>query len=136
MPPAAFLVLSERDHLCHPSEAESSPSDLEEGLCWLCLGVFPTWGNTDYQALIWKGPASGILCLFKCRESFLNEGATSQQQNAGRLPLQVNITEVINIGTSLAVCWLRPHLPKQEVWVPPVVGELRFHTPHGQDTQT
>ena len=80
---------------------------LEEGLCWLCLGMFPIWGNTEYQSLIWKCPGMGILCLFKCRESFLNEGARSQQQNAGRFPLQFNIIEVINIRTSLAVYWLK-----------------------------
>ena len=69
--------------------------------------MFPIWGNTEYQSLIWKCPGMGILCLFKCRESFLNEGARSQQQNAGRFPLQFNIIEVINIRTSLAVYWLK-----------------------------
>ena len=32
------------------------------------------------------------------------------------------------MGTSLAVQWLRLHLPVQEVWVRSLVGELDFHT--------
>lgn len=31
---------------------------------------------------------------------------------------------------------LRPCLPMQGVWVPPLVGELRSHTPGGQKTRT
>ena len=38
-------------------------------------------------------------------------------------------------GTSLAVQWLRLHLPMQEVWVQSLGGELRFHMPHGQKNQ-
>ena len=35
-------------------------------------------------------------------------------------------------GTSLVIQWLRLHLPMQEVWVQPLVGELGSHIPHGQ----
>ena len=35
-------------------------------------------------------------------------------------------------GTSLAVQWLRVHLPMQRVQVQSLVGELRSHMSHGQ----
>ena len=35
-------------------------------------------------------------------------------------------------GTSLAVQWLRLHLPMQGVWVQSLVTELRSHMPPGQ----
>ena len=34
-------------------------------------------------------------------------------------------------GTFLVVQWLRLHLPKQEVQVRSLVGELRSHVPYG-----
>ena len=40
-----------------------------------------------------------------------------------------------SIITSLEVRWLAFHLPKQGVWVPSLVGELRSHMPHGQKKQ-
>ena len=39
------------------------------------------------------------------------------------------------IGTSLAVQWLRLHLPMQGVLVKPVVGELSLHMPCGYKTK-
>ena len=40
------------------------------------------------------------------------------------------------LGTSLAVQWLRLHLPMQGVQVGSLVGELRSHMPWGQKTKT
>ena len=39
------------------------------------------------------------------------------------------------LGTFLAVQWLRLRLPMQGVQLRSLVGELRFHMPHGQKTQ-
>ena len=39
-------------------------------------------------------------------------------------------------GTSLVIQWLRLGLPKQEVWVWSLVGELRYHMPPSQKTTT
>ena len=41
-----------------------------------------------------------------------------------------------HLGTSLAVQWLRPCLPMQEVWVQSLVGDLRSHMPRSQKTKT
>ena len=38
--------------------------------------------------------------------------------------------------TSLAVQWLRFHLPVQELWVPSLVGELTSHMPPGEKPKT
>ena len=40
-----------------------------------------------------------------------------------------------NVRTSLMIQWLRLCLPMQGVWVQSLVGELRFHMPHGQKNQ-
>ena len=42
------------------------------------------------------------------------------------------IKYIVEKRTSLAVQWLRLHLPMQGVRVRPLVGELRSHMPHGQ----
>ena len=42
----------------------------------------------------------------------------------------------INLGTSLAIKWLRLRFPVQELQVQSLVGVLRFHTPCGQKTKT
>ena len=39
-------------------------------------------------------------------------------------------------GTSLAVQWLRLHLPMQRVWVRSLIRELRSHMLRGQKTKT
>jgi len=39
-------------------------------------------------------------------------------------------------GTSLVVQWLRLHLPMLGVRVRSLIGELRSHIPHGQETKT
>ena len=38
--------------------------------------------------------------------------------------------------TSLVVQGLRLHLPKEGMWIPPLVGELRSHVPYSQKTKT
>ena len=40
------------------------------------------------------------------------------------------------LGTSLAVQWLRLHLPMQGMWVQPLLGEIRSHMPRSQKTKT
>ena len=40
------------------------------------------------------------------------------------------------MGTSLALQWLRLHLPVQGLWVQSQVRELRPHVPRGQETKT
>ena len=40
------------------------------------------------------------------------------------------------LGTSLAVQWLRPHLPMKGLQVWSLLGELRSHMPQGQKTKT
>jgi len=40
--------------------------------------------------------------------------------------------KIIEVGTSLAVQWLRLHLPMQGVWVQSLVRELRSHMPEKQ----
>ena len=40
-----------------------------------------------------------------------------------------------NVITSLMIQLLRLCLPLQGVWVQSLVGELRFHMPHGQKNQ-
>ena len=39
----------------------------------------------------------------------------------------------LKTGTSLAVQWLTFHLPMHRVWVPPLIGKLRFRMPPGQN---
>ena len=41
--------------------------------------------------------------------------------------------EKSKLGTSLAVQWLRLHLPMQEVCIQFLVGELRSHMRHSQN---
>ena len=44
--------------------------------------------------------------------------------------------QYVFVGTSLAVQWLRFHLPMKGVQVQSLVGELRSHMPQGQKTKT
>ena len=46
------------------------------------------------------------------------------------------LNEILSYWTSLAVQWLRLHLPLQAVWVRSLVREPRSYMPHGQKTRT
>ena len=50
--------------------------------------------------------------------------------------VQNSLLYKIFIGTSLVVQWLRLRLPRQGVWVWSLVGELRSHMFHSQETKT
>ena len=54
-------------------------------------------------------------------------GHLSQQPDIPILTIKIE-----GMGTSLAVQWLRLHLPTQVVWVQSMLGELRPQMPHGQ----
>ena len=74
------------------------------GFVWGCF----LFGVTQNISLWFGSVLRWVFCVYSNAErvSWI-EGARSQQQNAGRFPLQFNIIEVINTGTSLAVYWLK-----------------------------
>ena len=67
---------------------------------------------------------------------------TAQSPSAGERVLLVSTAECERInrerecGTSLAVQWLRLHLPMQGVRVRSLVWELRSHMPRGRKTKS
>ena len=81
---------------------------------------------------IFKLPHQQYCCIsqFSCLGSHLILNMSLLRKKASVL-----YDENKGLGTSLAVQWLRLHLPMQGVRVLSLVGELRSHMPHSQNTK-
>ena len=73
-----------------------------------------------------QSPAHGPVCVFcVCTSRMQSPGSRLQTPGEDREP-KMPVLQTRR-GTSLAVQWLRLHLPMQGLWVRSLVGELRSH---------
>ena len=103
-----------------------------------------TWQSSWFG--LFKNFCVGVTCLFNnvqrdlpgspvVKTSPSNAGAASSIPGWGAKIPQASEPKNQNTGNSLAVQWLRLHLPMQWMQVRSLVRELRFHMPLGQKTK-
>lgn len=102
------------------------------------------WDNHSTRAHVHPGtPTPNLLASFCIGFTYFSAtsqgstaytslvGGTSRWNNQMK-SLEYNVSKLKEIsGTSLLVQWLRTCLPKQEVWVQSLVGNLKSHMPCG-----
>ena len=102
--------------------------------------IFPTQGSI--LGLLHRGqvlyPLShqGSLIKHKAGEKHSKVYIFKKHTYYTYVHMHINLSVYKVEGTSLAVPWLRLHLPTQGVQVRSLLGELRFHMLSGQTTKT